>query len=94
MLTQPGCLPIDIQKVRYDMLPEHMRSLIEQIGIRMKKLEVIIRLEGKSQKKKDKNLQIIDPKKIQAFSVDAEISSENEYDGEDDGDYYMDELKL
>jgi len=56
----------------------------------MKKLEIIIRLERKSQKKKDQGLQIIDQKEIPGLSLGAEMSSENENEEDDDGYYYKD----
>ena len=54
----------------------------------MKKLEIIIKLEGKSQKKKDQGLQIIDQKEIPGLSLGAETSSENDNEEDDDGYYH------
>ena len=56
----------------------------------MKKLDMIIRLETKSQKKKGQGLQIIDQKEIPGLSLGAEMSSENENeeDEQDEGRYY------
>ena len=60
----------------------------------MKKLEIIIKLERRNQKNKDHNLMIIDEKRSQRISLDDELSSEDEDDGENDYDFYMDENKI
>ena len=48
MTTEPGVLPKLTCTLQYERLPEHLKKIVEQVGLRTKKLEALIRLEAKA----------------------------------------------
>lgn len=50
MTTQPGALPVKIEKLRFEKLPNQIQDIIRTIAVRMKKLEILIKQQAKRQK--------------------------------------------
>jgi hypothetical protein len=48
MTTEPGILPRDVARLRYDLLPKGLCNVIDQVGSRMKKLETYILADSKN----------------------------------------------
>ena len=80
MTTEPGCIPADIEVLNFDLLPKHIRIMIEQIGTRMKQLDILIKEEKIIE-------QTLDRKDIGKLALGAEDTSSSEGDS-DDPDYY------
>jgi hypothetical protein len=55
MTTEPGVLPRNVDELYYERLPEQLKTMVDQVGKRMKHLEYVIKSE-KSEKKEDKGV--------------------------------------
>lgn len=57
MTTQPGVLPKQVDELHYERLPDGLKTLVDQVGKRMKHLEHVIKSEKKEE---SKGVQIMD----------------------------------
>ena len=53
MTTNPGALPQNVDELHYERLPNQLKTMVDQVGKRMKHIEHVIKLE--KEEKKEKN---------------------------------------
>lgn len=81
MTTQPGVLPINIEKLRYERLPSHIKTFIDTLGYRLMVLDKRIKDEAKQQK----TIEVLDKTELAKLNQGAEdTSTEEEEDSDDD----------
>lgn len=81
MTTQPGVLPPNVEKLRFERLPKHIKTIIEQLGQRMLVLEQKIIDEAKQQKKQ---IEVLDKTELSKLNQGAEDTSTDEEDDSDE----------
>lgn len=80
MTTQPGVLPPNIEKLRYERLPGHIKTFIDTLGYRMLQLDQRIKDEAKQQK----TIEVLDKTELAKLNQGAEDTSTEEEEESDE----------